>query len=86
MFIILSLLALHCTATPDIDYAAIPLTLSPGVEDSRNGSLCFTFAIFDDEIIEPDECISISIDSVPDNLRVAENGTTTIVCIIDDGK
>ena len=77
---------LQCTATPDIDYAAIPLTLSPGIEDSRNGSLCFKFAIFDDEIVEPDECIAISIGSVPDTVRIAENGTTTTLCIIDDGK
>ena len=77
---------LQHTATPDIDYAAIPLTLSPGIEDSRNRSLCFKFAIFDDEILEPDECIAISIESAPDTVRIAENGTTTTLCIIDDGK
>ena len=77
---------LQCSATPDIDYAAIPLTLSPGIENSRNGSLCFKFAIFDDEIVEPDECIAISLEAAPDTVMIAENGTTTTLCIIDDGK
>lgn len=86
LLFVIAWLILQCSATPDIDYAAIPLTLTPGIDDSRNRSLCFKFAIFDDEIVEPDECIAISIESAPDTVRIAENGTTTTLCIVDDGK
>lgn len=72
-------------ATPDIDYAAIPLVLSPGVENSNSGRLCFSFAIFDDDIVEPDECIAISIDIASDAVVIAENGTNTVLCITDNG-
>ena len=72
-------------ATPDIDYAAIPLTISPGSEESRTGRMCVSFAIFDDDIIEPDECISISISIPSDAVVTADNGTSTILCITDDG-
>lgn len=75
-----------CPATPDIDYAAIPLTVSPGIEEIKNGTLCLSIAIFDDDLIEPDECVSISIDVVSDAVMIPENGSATLLCIIDNGK
>lgn len=72
-------------ATPDIDYAALPLVVSPTTEANRTGRMCISFAIFDDDIIEPDECIAISISVSSDAVITADNGTTTVLCITDNG-
>ena len=78
-------------ATPSVDFSASPSTLS--ASSAVNGpdqDLCFTVPVINDESVEVEECLGVSINLMPDAdglmVSIAPDAAFALVCIQDDDR